>query len=85
MDVFSLLGEGWRLRLLVAGKLCTCDLAAMTGMSASAVSYAPRRLRAHRVVVANRRGRMAFDRFDDEQVRILVNLGLAAASSAPSR
>ena len=64
-DVFSLLSEGWRLRLLVAGKLCICDLAALTGMSESAVSHALRRLRAHRVVLANRRGRMAFYRLDD--------------------
>jgi len=79
-DVFSLLGEPGRLRLLVAlleaGELCVCDLAAVTGMSESAVSHALRLLRAHRVVSVNRRGRMAFYRLDDGHVRMLLDLGL---------
>jgi ArsR family transcriptional regulator, lead/cadmium/zinc/bismuth-responsive transcriptional repressor len=79
-DVFSLLGEPGRLRLLVAlleaGELCVCDLAAVTGMRESAVSDALRLLRAHRVVSVNRRGRMAFYRLDDGQVRMLLDLGL---------
>ncbi len=79
-DVFSLLGEPGRLRLLMAlleaGELCVCDLAAVTGMSESAVSHALRLLRAHRVVSVNRRGRMAFYRLDDGHVRMLLDLGL---------
>lgn len=79
-DVFSLLGEPGRLRLLVAlleaGELCVCDLAAVTGMSESAVSHALRLLRAHRVVSVSRRGRMAFYRLDDAHVRMLLDLGL---------
>lgn len=79
-DVFSLLGEPGRLRLLVAlleaGELCVCDLAAVTGMSESSVSHALRLLRAHRVVSVNRRGRMAFYRLDDGHVRMLLDLGL---------
>ena len=79
-DVFALLGEPGRLRLLVAlleaGELCVCDLSAVTGMSESAVSHALRLLRAHRVVSVNRRGRMAFYRLDDGHVRMLLDLGL---------
>ena len=79
-DVFALLGEPGRLRLLVAlleaGELCVCDLSAVTGMSESAVSHALRLLRAHRVVSVNRRGRMAFYRLDDAHVRMLLDLGL---------
>jgi len=79
-DVFSLLGEPGRLALLVAlleaGELCVCDLAAVTGMSESAVSHALRLLRAHRVVSVNRRGRMAFYRLADGHVRMLLDLGL---------
>lgn len=79
-DVFSLLGEPGRLRLLVAlleaGELCVCDLAAVSGMSESAVSHALRLLRAHRVVSVSRRGRMAFYRLDDAHVRMLLDLGL---------
>src|ERR1035437_5282123 len=79
-DVFALLGEPGRLRLLVAlleaCELCVCDLSAVTGMSESAVSHALRLLRAHRVVSVSRRGRMAFYRLDDWHVRMLLDLGL---------
>ncbi|MHB1474451.1 MAG: ArsR/SmtB family transcription factor [Dermatophilaceae bacterium] len=89
-DVFSLLGDPGRLRLLVAlleaGELCVCDLAAVTVMSESAVSHALRLLRAHRVVSVNRRGRMAFYRLDDGHVRLLLDLGLAhAGHTSPVR
>ena len=82
-DVFSLLGDPGRLRLLAAlleaGELCVCDLAAVAGMNESAVSHALRLLRAHRVVSVSRRGRMAFYRLDDAHVRLLLDLGLTHA------
>lgn len=78
-DVFSLLGDPNRLRLLVAllegGELCVCDLAAACGMGESAVSHALRLLRAHRVVTVSRRGRMAYYRLEDAHVRMLLELG----------
>ncbi|MDQ2836567.1 MAG: metalloregulator ArsR/SmtB family transcription factor [Actinomycetota bacterium] len=79
-EVFALLGEPGRLRLLSglleAGELCVCDLAASTGLSESAVSHALRLLRAHRVVSVSRRGRMAYYRLDDAHVRMLLDVGL---------
>lgn len=79
-DVFSLLGDPGRLRLLMSllegGEMCVCDLAATTLMSESSVSHALRLLRAHRVVSASRRGRMAYYRLDDGHVRMLLDLGL---------
>lgn len=79
-DVFGLLGDPRRLKLLVAlldGELCVCDLAAVTGMSESATSHALRLLRAHRVVSVRRDGRMAYYRLDDAHVRMLVDLAVA--------
>lgn len=76
-DVFGLLSDPGRLRLLVAlldGELCVCDLAAVTGMSESAVSHALRLLRAHRVVTVRRDGRMAYYRLEDAHVRMLLDL-----------
>ena len=79
-EVFALLGEPGRLRLLTAllegGELCVCDLAAASGLSESAVSHALLLLRARRVVSVSRRGRMAFYRLDDAHVRMLLDLGL---------
>ncbi|WP_328807678.1 ArsR/SmtB family transcription factor [Nonomuraea antri] len=79
-DVFGLLSDPNRLRLLVAlldGELCVCDLAAVTGQSESAVSHALRLLRAHRIVSARRSGRMAYYRLEDPHVRMLLDVALA--------
>ncbi|MDF5752867.1 metalloregulator ArsR/SmtB family transcription factor [Spongiactinospora sp. TRM90649] len=79
-DVFGLLSDPGRLRLLVAlldGELCVCDLAAVTGQSESAVSHALRLLRAHRIVAVRRSGRMAYYRLEDPHVRMLLDLAIA--------
>lgn len=81
-DVFALLGDPNRLRLLMAllagGEMCVCDLAASAGMSESATSHAVRWLRAHRIVSAPRRhGRMMYYRLEDAHVRMLLDLALA--------
>ncbi len=83
-DVFALLGDPNRLRLLVAllagGEMCVCDLAAVAGMSESAASHAVRWLRAHRIVSSPRRqGRMMYYRLDDAHVRVLLDIALTHA------
>jgi DNA-binding transcriptional ArsR family regulator len=80
-DVFALLGDPSRLRLLAAlltgREMCVCDLAASAGMSESAASHAVRWLRAHRIVSPPRRqGRMMYYRLDDAHVRLLLDLAL---------
>jgi len=80
-DVFALLGDPNRLRLLVAllegGEMCVCDLAAAAGVSESSASHAIRWLRAHRVVTAPRRqGRMAYYRLADGHLRMLLDVAL---------
>ncbi|MGI8536197.1 MAG: ArsR/SmtB family transcription factor [Mycobacteriales bacterium] len=78
-DIFDLLSDPGRLRLLVAllsGELCVCDLAVACGQSESAVSHALRLLRAHRIVQVRRAGRRAFYRLDDAHVRLLLDLAL---------
>ncbi len=80
-DVFGLLADPSRLRLLVAllegGEMCVCDLAAAAGMSESAASHAVRWLRAHRIVSSPRRqGRMMYYRLDDAHVRVLLDIAL---------
>lgn len=79
-DVFGLLSDPGRLRLLMAlleGELCVCDLAVVSGLSESAASHALRLLRAHRVVSVRRAGRMAYYRLDDAHVRMLLDLAAA--------
>ncbi len=76
--MFGLLSDPGRLRLLITllegGEVCVHDLAAVTGQSESGVSHALRLLRAHRVVVVRRSGRLAFYRLADGHVRMLLDL-----------
>lgn len=70
-DVFKLLGDPTRVRLLDAlshGERCVCDLATLVGLSESAVSHQLRLLRTARLVRVRRVGRMAFYDLDDHHV-----------------
>ena len=70
-DVFKLLGDPTRVRLLDAlthGERCVCDLATLIGLTESAVSHQLRLLRAARLVRVRRAGRMAFYALDDHHV-----------------
>ena len=78
-DVFSLLGDPGRVRILSAlllSRLRVRDIAAVTGLSESAVSHALHLLRAHRVVKVERTGREAHYELDDSHVGALLHLAL---------
>jgi DNA-binding transcriptional ArsR family regulator len=71
-----------RLRLLSAlktGELCVCDLAAVVGISESAVSHQLRLLRAHRLVTYRKEGRIAYYRLLDHHVTVLIGSALEHA------
>jgi ArsR family transcriptional regulator, lead/cadmium/zinc/bismuth-responsive transcriptional repressor len=87
-DVFGLLADPGRLRVLVAlldGKeMCVSDLAAAAGAGESATSHHLRLLRAHRVVLVRRSGRMAYYRLADAHVRMLLDIALTHIGHAPA-
>lgn len=75
-QVFKLLGDPTRVRMLDAlthGERCVCDLAALVGLSESAVSHQLRLLRAARLVRVRRAGRLAYYSLDDHHVIGLLN------------
>ncbi|MWV58877.1 ArsR/SmtB family transcription factor [Rathayibacter sp. VKM Ac-2754] len=79
-DVFGLLGDPGRMRILLAllgGPLRVNELSDRSGLSPSATSHALRLLRSHRVVEAHREGRTAEYALADEHVRDFLELGLA--------
>ncbi len=79
-EVFDLLADPGRLRLLVAlrgADLCVGDLAAAVGLSESATSHALRILRANHVVRARRSGRLAYYALADDHIVELLDLALA--------
>src|SRR4030095_7783569 len=70
-DTFRALGDPTRVRSLDAlshGELCVCDLAAVLGVSQSAVSHQLRLLRGLRLVRSRRGGRMIFYALDDRHI-----------------
>jgi DNA-binding transcriptional ArsR family regulator len=92
-ETFRALGDPTRVRMLDAlshGELCVCDLAALVGMTESAVSHQLRLLRNLRLVRPRREGRMVFYALDDRHIISLFRQGLrhvqeAAASGASRR
>jgi DNA-binding transcriptional ArsR family regulator len=75
-EVFKLLGDPTRVRIVDAlgqGERCVCDLAALVGITESAVSHQLRLLRAARLVRVRRAGRLAYYSLDDHHVTGLVH------------
>jgi DNA-binding transcriptional ArsR family regulator len=64
------------LRALAVSELCVCDIAALVGLTQSAVSHQLRFLRVSRLVKYRKDGKMAYYSLDDEHVRLLLDQGL---------
>lgn len=76
---FKMLGDGTRLRILQAltgGELCVCDIAAVLGMTKSAVSHQLSLLRTARLVACRRSGKTVYYSLDDEHVEHMLKAGL---------
>ncbi|MEW6320091.1 MAG: metalloregulator ArsR/SmtB family transcription factor [Acidobacteriota bacterium] len=87
-ETFRALGDPTRVRILDAlshGELCVCDLAALVGLSESAVSHQLRLLRALRLVRPRREGRMVFYALDDRHIMVLFRQGLRHVEEAGAR
>lgn len=80
--LLKLVADATRLKLLSAlrtGELCVCDLAAVVGISESAVSHQLRLLRTGRVVTYRKEGRVAYYRLLDAHVTTLIENALEHA------
>jgi ArsR family transcriptional regulator len=78
-ETFQALADPSRVRLISAlleGELCVFDLAALLGMSQSAVSHQLRLLRNLHLVKNRKAGRTVFYSLDDEHIRDLFQRGL---------
>ena len=77
--IYKLLGEPSRLKIAMAlrgGEMCVCDLAALLGISESAVSHQIRRLKDLALVKSRREGQILYYALDDHQVDELIRVGL---------
>jgi DNA-binding transcriptional ArsR family regulator len=78
-DLFGALADPTRARIvhtLLRQELCTCDLAAVVGVTESGISQHLRILRALRLVKSRRAGKFVYYRLDDTHVALLLQLGL---------
>ena len=77
--LYKALGDPTRLRFLLGlrdGEMCVCDLAALAGVSESAVSHQLRKLRDWGLVRNRREGQILFYSLDDDCIARLLEVGL---------
>lgn len=78
-DIFKILGDPTRVQIIHAlsqKELCVCDIAALLGMSQSAVSHQLRLLRSSRLVRFRKEGKVVYYSIDDRHITDLFNDGL---------
>jgi DNA-binding transcriptional ArsR family regulator len=79
-ETFRTLADPTRAKIvysLLHQDLCTCDLAAIIGLSEPAISQHLRMLRQLRVVRSRREGKAVYYSLDDEHVRALLSVALS--------
>ena len=77
--IYRVLGDPSRLKIVMAlrrEEMCVCDLAALTGISESAVSHQLRRLKDLSLVKTRRDGQVMYYTLDDKHVVLLLDIGL---------
>lgn len=75
-EVFKLLGDPTRVEIIFAlshQELCVCDIAAVLGISQSAVSHQLRLLRSARLVKFRKEGKIVYYSLDDSHITNLFN------------
>lgn len=79
-DLFKVFGDSTRVKILCAlfhAELCVCDIAALLGMTKSAISHQLRLLKQSKLVKNRRDGKVVYYSLDDEHVKNIFDQGLA--------
>jgi ArsR family transcriptional regulator len=82
-NTFKVFGDPTRVRILSAllhSEMCVCDIAALLGMTKSAISHQLRSLRQTKLVKYRRDGKVVYYSLDDEHVELIFEQGLAHVS-----
>ena len=78
-ELFRIFGDSSRVRILYVlfeAEMCVCDIAALLGMTQSAISHQLRALKNARLVKARREGKTVFYSLADDHVKTIINQGL---------
>ena len=78
-ELFRIFADSTRVRILYVleeSEMCVCDLAALLGMTQSAISHQLRALKTARRVKARRDGKTVFYSLADQHVKTILDQGL---------
>ena len=78
-DFFKVFGDTTRIGIicaLVRSEMCVCDIAALLGMTKSAISHQLRVLKQAKLVKYRKEGKVVYYSLDDEHVKTIFNQGL---------
>lgn len=82
-EIFKVLGAVSRLKICLAlarRELCVSDIAAMLGLTDSAVSHQLRLMKSMRLVRYRKEGKMTYYMLDDDHIEQLMRLGVKHVS-----
>ena len=82
-ELFRIFGDSTRIRILYVlfeAEMCVCDIAALLGMTQSAISHQLRALKNARLVKSRREGKTVFYALADDHVKTIINQGLEHVS-----
>lgn len=82
-ELFRIFGDSTRIRILYVlfeAEMCVCDIAALLGMTQSAISHQLRALKNARLVKSRREGKTVFYALADNHVKTIIDQGLEHVS-----
>ena len=77
-ELFRIFGDSTRIRILYVlfeAEMCVCDIAALLGMTQSAISHQLRVLRENKLVGCRRAGKTVYYFLADDHVRTIIGQG----------
>lgn len=78
-SLFKMFGDGTRIQILHAleqNEMCVCDLAALLGVTKSAVSHQLKALRLANLVKFRREGQIVYYSLADDHVKEIIDIGM---------
>ena len=78
-EIFKVFGDSTRIKILYVlfeAEMCVCDIAALLGMTQSAISHQLKALKNARLVKSRRDGKTVFYSLADDHVKTIIDQGL---------
>ena len=78
-EIFKVFGDSTRIKILYVlfeAEMCVCDIAALLGMTQSAISHQLKALKNARLVKSRREGKTVFYALADDHVKTIIDQGL---------